>query len=244
VTYAAEALMAARAALTPVATALHAQEEHDRQQRLFVVGGRYCLTLSLLILSALILLGRPLIACWIGPAYASAALLLMILAVGEVVPLSQAITSGMILGMARHKVLGYLINFEQVIAIAVGIVTIRAYGLVGLCIILAVSKTLMRGFVLLAYGCRLTGVTLREYAVRAVLPPLAIAAPPAAVLGALIAWKTPENWPQLIAYAAVYGLCCGAVCIPIFGAELQVVRLRGWAATPWWRRLIGLFSRA
>ncbi|MEO6808985.1 MAG: oligosaccharide flippase family protein, partial [Isosphaeraceae bacterium] len=58
--YAGAMIVACTAVLTPVATALHAQDNRERQRRLFLEGGKYCWVLALFFTVVFLLLGRPL----------------------------------------------------------------------------------------------------------------------------------------------------------------------------------------
>ncbi len=59
-------------------------------------GGKFCLFLSLYFATFFVLLGRPLIAAWVGQDLAFASGFLAILVAGEVLPMSQGITLGVI----------------------------------------------------------------------------------------------------------------------------------------------------
>src|SRR2546423_903132 len=96
-------LIAGTQVLTPVATGLHAAEQHAKQRTLFLEGGKYCLALGLFFVTLFICLGQPLLDLWMGPALRGAWPLLVILGLGELLAMSQWITYSMILGMGRHK---------------------------------------------------------------------------------------------------------------------------------------------
>jgi O-antigen/teichoic acid export membrane protein len=205
--YAGSLMVAGAGVLTPVTTALHAEEKHDAQQRLFLEGGKYCLTLSLFFLSLFLFLGEPFIALWQGPKLVASYGLLVILALGEVVPMSQLLTSSIFLGMSRHKTLACLSIVENLVAIPLAMVLKNSAGLAGVCLAVALSGALFRGVGYIVYGCRLLHVPLGRFVALAVVPAIAAAALPAAGLAVVTSWRMPASWLELVLYTATFGVC-------------------------------------
>ena len=191
----------------PVAATLHAQEDRHRQQRLLLGGGRYSLILAVFYLPAFLLLGRPFIALWVGPGYELSALLLAVIILGEVLPISQHFSRAVLLGMGRPRVVALINVAENVVTIAAALVVARPFGLIGIVVTYAVCGALGRGLVQVVLVCRVAHIPLRAYLTGAVLPALGVAAPAAAVLGLLVAWRVPGTWAELVTDAAVYGVC-------------------------------------
>lgn len=225
--YAEQVVLGARAALTPVATEFHAREDQEQQERLFLLGGCYCLALALYLATLFVLLGRPFMILWVGPDLAKAGELLAILALGEVLPNSQMVTQGILLGMARHKVISLLMVAEKATAIVLALVLERWWGLTGVVIGLEVPAFLARGVAQLVYGCHVVGAPLTHYLTRALVPAVAAAIVPAAALAALVAWRTPNTWVTLFLY--------GAVFTGVYGVSVLLVLARGGGR----RRLLG-----
>lgn len=210
--YAGAMIVACTGVLTPVATALHAQDNHERQRRLFLEGGKYCWVLALFFTALFLLLGRPLVVFWMGPELAPSARLLAILALGEALPLSQYVTNSMILGMGRHRMLACLGFAEVLIAVALASVLSDPYGLMGICVAFAIPAALGRGVVQLVYGCRLIGVSLRDYLRTSIIPAVACALPAALLLATLVVRQPPRSSALFLidsaCYAAVYVATC------------------------------------
>ena len=104
--------------LIPVATALHATERRNDQQRLFLEGTMYGWFLSLLLSIGLILLGKTFITLWMGSAFAPAAGLLTILIIGEALPMSQFVATGFLMSMNRQRILAALSMSEAIVIFA------------------------------------------------------------------------------------------------------------------------------
>jgi O-antigen/teichoic acid export membrane protein len=221
--YANQFLIAGTGVLTPVATAMHARDDQGQQQSLLIAGGRGCLALTLLFVSLFVFLGQPLIRLWMGPALEEIAFpLLLILTLGEVLPMSQHITFGMILGKGRLGILAATSLVEiSVSSIAALIVADHGYGLMGVCIAVAVPATICRGICPLVYACRVVGVPAPTYVARALAPAILVAAGPALLLGLLTTWWTPATWVELLGCGAVYAASFVVVAgIGLFGVQV------------------------
>jgi O-antigen/teichoic acid export membrane protein len=208
--YAAAMLGACTGVLTPVATVLHAEDRREEQQKLLLTGGRYCLAIALFVATLFTLLGAPLVTLWMGEGLRGAAWLLLILALGELLPMSQHATSSTILALGRHRFMACLGLVENAVAISLGVLLSRSYGLPGVCLAFAVTGAVCRGLIQAVYGCRLLEVPLRLYFTQGMLPPLLAAIPPALLLGVLVSWREPKTWLELAVFGAVYGLAFAA----------------------------------
>jgi O-antigen/teichoic acid export membrane protein len=206
VSYAGTVLMTGTGVLTPLATALHAREKHAQQQQLFLQGGKYCLALALFFLGLFVFLGAPLIDLWIGRPLGDAALVLLLLALGEVGPQSQWVTFSTVLGMNRHRLWACMGLLEVVSVVVLALALLEPYGLPGVAVAIAMPGAVCRGLVPALYACRLLRVPLRQYARQALLPAVAAAAVPVAGLALATAWLIPADWLELCGYGAGYGL--------------------------------------
>ncbi len=225
-TLVASILAAATGVLTPLAAALHAREHHARQRSLFLIGGKFSLALTLFLVTPLVLLGEPLVTLWVGPSLLAAAPALTILALGEILPNSQSVTNGMILAKARHRVLAYLGAAELILTVVLTLVFLRFFGLIGACYALALSATLFRGVALIVQGCRLEGISLRQYVMESLLAPLACTALAVVFLAALLnGIGPPVSWFQLSLYLAGYSVVYACSCVVFMGGE----HLRVWS---------------
>jgi O-antigen/teichoic acid export membrane protein len=204
ISYASSAIISATGVLTPLATSFHAEDKQDRQRRLFLEGSKYCAALALFFLTLFLLLGKPLLRLWMGPEWEGAYPLLVILAVGETVPMVQWVTQSMILGMGRPKPLAVLGLLELGIAISLAFFLLPVYGLPGICIAFAVPATICRGLLAMFFACHLVRVSLWDYWRHALLPSLIVALAAGLGLNLLVSWHVPNSWVQLVVYTATY----------------------------------------
>jgi O-antigen/teichoic acid export membrane protein len=247
VSYANQFLIAGTGVLTPHATALHARDDQERQRSLLIVGGRGCLALTILFVSLFVFLGQALIRLWMGamgPALAKEAFpVLLILAAGELLPMSQHITFGMILGRGNLRILAASSVVEICTSTTLALLASAEYGLIGVAAAVAIPATLCRGITPMVYACRAVGVPVGSYLVRSLLPAVLVAAGPVLLLGALTLWWTPDNWPELFLCGGVYALFyAGVTGLGLFG--LGVIRdlVRRLAGAPPEKKLAGSAS--
>jgi O-antigen/teichoic acid export membrane protein len=210
---------------------MHARDETERERSLFLGGGKVCLVLVLLFVSLFLFLGKPLIRLWMGPALESAYPLLLILAIGEVLPMSQWITYSMILGKGRHRALAGFSLLELLGSGIAALCVAGTYGLPGVCLAVAMPAAALRGVCQLAFGCSLIDVSSWTYVRLALLPAIAIGAGPAALLGlATLGWQ-PASWPGLFliggAYTSLYLAVAGVTLVGVERLRGLAGRLRG-----------------
>jgi hypothetical protein len=141
--------------------------------------------------------------------------------------MSQWISYGVFLGKGRHRSIAVYGLVEIVVALVLALLLVEAWGLIGVCVALAVPATLFRGVVRLVYGCSLVHLSPAGYLVRAFLPAVCWTAPHVALLG-LLTWSPPQTWLELI--------CVGGLSAGVFGLS-TIVQILGW------QRLAGLMKR-
>ena len=239
-TYANTFLITGTQVLTPVATAHHATKSADRQRRLFLEGGRYSLFLALGFVTLFGFLGEPLIRLWMGAEYAYTWVFLMILAVGELMPMSQWISYSVILGMGKHKIMALLSVGENLATVILVWWLVGPYGLLGVSVAVAVPGMLCRGVCQWIFACRLVQVSPGTSLVYTFVPSLLLAAPAAVLLGAWTWFFPADTWLGLFVAGAAYGaafLGAGALgllglqrCKDLLGAETKLEMVT--ASTP------------
>jgi O-antigen/teichoic acid export membrane protein len=222
--YASSLLISATGVMTPVAAGLHAEDNHEKQRTLFLEGGKICLAFVLFFVTLFLFLGKPLIELWMGPDKEAASKLLIIMALGEIVPMSQWITYSVVLGMGRHRELAYFFLLENVLAIVLALALVGSFGLVGVCVAVAIPGALCRGLCQLVYGCRLVKVSFGTYAGRVLIPALVTAALPVTALAVVTRLKSPTSWVELLVYTAIFG---------VFYLGMGLVTLIGYGRLKW-----------
>jgi O-antigen/teichoic acid export membrane protein len=210
-TYATSLLSAGAGVLAPLAASLHAEEKHQQQQQMFLQGNKFALAGALFFLAAFLCLGKAFILLWMGPSLEYSYQLLVILALGEVLPMSQGVTHSTVCGLGQPRGLACIEILDNVVAVSLALVLTRPFGLAGVCAGVATSGFVFRGVVTVVYGCRLLKLPLWRYGREVVLPALAVGAPLGAALACLSSWAPPADWFGLFAYGGGYALCYALV---------------------------------
>ena len=223
----AAALAAVTGVLTPFATALHATDQTERQRRLFLIGGQHSSAFAFFLIAFLLVFGGPLIALWIGPQFSDAALLLTILAVGELLPSTQYVTNSILVASARHRALAAFGVLETISVCILLAVLLPTLGLIGCGLAIAIPAALFRGLAPLVQGCRVVGVPVAQYLIQTIGPPLLCIALPAGIAGLVARIHPPTTWLLFFWYSAGFALLFAACYASLLGrAQLRTLRTR------------------
>lgn len=219
ITYLSQFIVAATGVLTPLATALHARSEVEREQQLYVQGGKWCTVLALMAGAAIAVLGGSLLELWMGARFVPAAYpMLLVLTAGEVLPMSQWLTYSILMGKARHRAVALASLAEVLVAALGGVWAAQHFGGMGVCIVFAAAGFALRGAYLLIYGSRVLGVPLLRYMAGALAPAIGAAIAPVGSLLLLVTWHKPATWTQLAAYAIAFGIVYAGLALWLLGA--------------------------
>ncbi|MBI2804456.1 MAG: oligosaccharide flippase family protein [Planctomycetes bacterium] len=213
-------LNAVTGVLTPVATTNHAEDQAERQQDLFIAGGKYCLALGLFFWGFFFFLGQSLLLLWLGSEQSGAAELLILMASGLILPMSQRVTHSILLGMGRHKVIALVGVAESFAGTILALAVAGRFGLIGVCLAFVACEFVCRGVIQAMYTCRLLGVSYRRYVVNALTPPLIAAVLPTLGLAGVTWFWMPATWPQLILATGVFSLIFLGSCVLFLNAGL------------------------
>lgn len=220
----AAALAAITGVLTPYSTVLHAKAQTERQSRLFLQGGRYSTTFAIYLIAFLSIMGDSLIQLWIGHPLGQAALLFVILALGELLPSTQFVTNGILMAKARHRALAGFALVETVIVFLLSVILIPSYGLIGASLAIAIPAFFTRGVAPLIYGCRVVDVRISRFLTYSILMPLLCAAGPTLAIGFAISVYPASSWLFFVFYGISYSIAFGLCYIGLFGVPR------------WWKR--------
>lgn len=219
IAYAGDFLVAATGVLTPLATALHARDEAERERRLFINGGKWCTVFATFCGLGLLGLGRPLLVLWMGEDLAKASIwVLVVLTLGELLAMSQWLTYSILLGKARHRAIAIASILEGVLAGVGGYFAARFWGTIGVCAAFAIAAFIFRGAFQIVYACRVLREPLGQYLLQAIARPMAFSLIPAALLAAALYWHTPASWLELFTYGIGFALVYAVTVAPPLGA--------------------------
>jgi len=204
----------------PAAAAMHAKEEHGGLERLFRDGTRLVLLATVSILFIASFWAQDFYRLWIGEKYVSGvpfpsvATLLQILLVGTLAGYTSNIAGQILLGMGRVRQLALALLGRTVLDVALMLVLIRPFGLIGVATASAVSATVTNVAVIPLIFRKITRFQAGRLLLEACLRPLAVAGALAILLSLIRLTGRPEDWAHLFAQGALAGAtAAGAVLI-------------------------------
>jgi O-antigen/teichoic acid export membrane protein len=190
--------------MAPRAIAAYATHAVALQTQLFIEGGKFAYALTLYFCGGLFCLGFPFIHWWQHGSQDVAYGLLIILMLGESLPMSQWLTYSVLLGANRQRILAVLAVVEGVISFPLILSLMSRSGTTGVCLGVALTGFVVRGLIQWIYGCRLLQVSLGAYIRRVFAPVTAAAVVPIAALYVATMLVAPETFRAIVLLGAAY----------------------------------------
>ena len=219
-------MVSATQVVAPKAAVYHFGQDDARQRELFIEGSSYDWALTLFFLGGAILLGYPLLTLWQSQPQPEEYRLLLILMLGETIPLSQWVTYYAIVGMGRHRRLAIYACLEAAWILIIGAMAAHAGRLDSVAVCVAAAAFVFRGALQIQYGCRLIGISISAYLRAVYLRTSIIGAGPIIVLAILQAWLPPATWVQFLLEGTFYALLYWASMARRFPAAFSWVGTR------------------
>lgn len=160
--------------LLPRVSELDGQARNQEIRQIFLRMTRLSALASLAIGSMLLLHGRSLLLLWVGKRYVSSYPVLVLLTVGGIASLSQFGTLHTLIGLARHRAYGIWTLGEGLANLVLSIILAHRYGIVGVAMGTAIPLISVKVTLQPWYVTRVLGMSLSEYAKRAMARPLAV----------------------------------------------------------------------
>ena len=99
-------------------------------------------------------------------------------------------------------------------------VLVRPYGVLGVCLAVAIPGFIMRGLCQWLFGCRLLQVSPVHYVKTVFVPVTALALIPIATFDVLVGHWAPATWGGLVGFGLLYVVLYACVLAPyVLGAE-------------------------
>jgi O-antigen/teichoic acid export membrane protein len=192
--------------LFPVVVDSDSGQKPERLRLIFLEATRLSLASVMPLAAALIILARPLILSWVGPRFESSILVSQILIVVVAIRVGSATATTVLKGAGRHRLLSFVNAGAALVNVALSLLWIRHYGLVGQAMGTFVPVAFTSIFILWPAACHRVGVSVTRATLQAVWPTVW----PLAVMVPVIVPLRDALPPRLIAVAFVGGV--GALC--------------------------------
>lgn len=151
--------------LTPMASSLQATNREDELRRLLVSSARWAAYITLPMVIALSVLGKPLLQVWMGAKYAeTGAIVLTIFALGYLALIIQTSMRGVLIGLNLHGRPGIANFIASMIAVGLTVLALGPLdaGIVGVALAVSVPLTLANGIYVPIFAFRQLGLPVRQ----------------------------------------------------------------------------------
>jgi len=194
----------------PAATRMDSRQDLHGLRELLIVGTRISLLISLPLCLGFLFLGRQFITLWMGKEYAVSATFLAVLTIPQFTAMSQYMATLVLAGMAKHKVLAYLVFAEGLVNLVLSIILVRKMGLIGVAWGTVIPDVILTAVVIPWYTLGKLQLGLREYLVRGFVRPVVSVLPVLALAFAFSTFVTNPSWPI---FGGEVAAICGTVAI-------------------------------
>ena len=194
---------------TPMASHYDARGDESALQRVFVAGNRACALVIFPLCAAVIILGKQIIALWVGVRYLSSYSILLVLIVPRSLLLAQSGSIRILLGLGRQRMLALVSLVDGLTNLVLSITLLRYWGIFGVAVGTAIPLACTSLLFLPRHLCRMLNVPLREFLRQAYLVPLALTIPMAIALLLLRQWLQSPGYAGLLLQVVVGGLVYG-----------------------------------
>jgi O-antigen/teichoic acid export membrane protein len=185
-------------------------------QQILLQGTRFSLAMVVPIAAVLVLLADPLLRAWLGPAATPSILgavpVIQILAVAVVIRVGNATGNTLLKGAGRHRMLALVNLATGVVNIALSMLLVHEYGLVGVAVGTLIPIALSAIFILYPAACRRVGLPVRRALAESVFPAIW---PAAVVAAALVATSRVLPTGTLLALV-LEAVAAGALYLALF----------------------------
>jgi O-antigen/teichoic acid export membrane protein len=190
--------------LFPMSSEQDAKCDHQGLQSSLLLATKGALAVTLPAAIVLASMGDSLIDLWIGQGYVQApAGLLPLLLVNFLLTVFFLPASTMLAGIGKLRGIFIFSALETVLAITLVLLSVRQYELIGLAASYGIANFIIGFSCLVPFACRHLRVPVAGYLIEGLLRPLVPALPAAAAAWFLTGSWPVDNWPLLLAQAAL-----------------------------------------
>ena len=159
--------------LNPLTSELESRHENQKITTVLIQGTKFSLLIGLPICAVYYTMGRQFIKLWMGPEFADPAYsVLAILAVTHLFSLPHFTVSSILYGMSRHQVIAYSKVFEALFNLALSIILVKPFGIVGVALGTAIPHLISVVFVFPVMITRKLEIPISRYLMESYVGPL------------------------------------------------------------------------
>jgi O-antigen/teichoic acid export membrane protein len=197
VDYASEVVANMAQIFTPMSSHFDAKGEEEKLQTVLLLGNRASAFVIFPLTAGLIVLGESLIEVWMGVRYTVSYPVMLVLLVPTALLCAQASSTRVLFGIGRHRTMAWFVLAESLVNIALSVLLVRRYGIMGDAVGTAIPLLITTVFFLPWHVCHLLGLPIGRFVRECYSRPLQLALALALVLIVLQHWYVPHTYPGL-----------------------------------------------
>jgi O-antigen/teichoic acid export membrane protein len=211
--------------LLPAASDLSALNQKARLQQLYIVGTKYFVLAYAFVASALLLFGKQFVLLWVGPGFEGSVTIMVVLLLGNLYQSQNLVAHVLLPGMGRLRVFTWIMVAYPIINLALSILLVRKWGLLGVALGTAttyfLAETVFLFFIISIFEVRISRLLLTCH-----VPVLTIILPAAAISYYFKLTLNSQSWSGLIAGIGVFSFCFAAALLTygLSGPERDKIR--------------------
>lgn len=201
-------VLAMTRAIKPMTTLLETMDEGEKVRQLFLMSTKYSTMIALPAAVSFVLFGEEALRAWMGAGYGGeGGVLLAIMAVPQMLRVTQIAGYYVVTGLGKHRYFGVSILVQAVTGLALAFVLAKTagLGLVGVAIGVSVPELIGCGFFIPRYCCATLGLRVRDELTHSVAPALVSTVPVLLYLFAAHHWIPIEGRLAFVLVFAVAG---------------------------------------
>lgn len=214
VDYVAQFLSQATNMFVPIFTAYHAREDKTELHTKLQFVTRLNLVLALIAGGGLVVFGEAFINRWMGPSYTEAYWVMVILLVGRMIGFANHPLNSALYAANKHSIVAKIDIIEVALNLALSLVLVQYYGLIGVALGTMIPLLLLRLLVLPYFACRAIEMPVSGYYRCMVRPIVSIIAPIAGMYYLIAGEITIDSYPKIMVYSTAMAFVAG-----IFGIK-------------------------
>jgi O-antigen/teichoic acid export membrane protein len=211
--------------LLPIASGLHAEDDRSRLQGLYTTSTRLALASFLPVGGMVALLAQPLLTVWVGAVYASTAPLVAILALANLIDLSQWPAASVLQGMAKHRRLAIFSLGSGLANLGLSLILVHPLGITGVALGTLIPASIECFVFIMPHSMRILNISGQRMIREAFLPALLPAVPMIIAVGVWQMIFPISSWLSIVC-AGVVGLIVYVIGYLSYGAS--AVERRTW----------------
>jgi|SaaInlStandDraft_3_1057020.scaffolds.fasta_scaffold02446_7 O-antigen/teichoic acid export membrane protein len=160
------------AVLVPVISGMDAKGEQGENKQIYLYGTLYVQLICMPVFFVLALFGRDFLGLWMGDDFTTVSGdILLVLLSGFYFLLSQLISQGILKGISKHAFVAYVLIAEAVANLAISLILVQYYGVLGVAIGTVLPTLVVNVFLLPGYTCRVLGLKYFPYLLKSTIYP-------------------------------------------------------------------------